>query len=151
MSDNFHTPWEDGTTEYRSADMNTPLGELDAAISQAATGIYDVGGCYEAKPIASQVLLRYPIPRTVTFAADMVLSQMKAAVAATGVTVFTLKKNGVGFATASFSASGNSATFSGSETTFNAGDILTLESPAAPDATLENLSWSFVASRVVIS
>jgi hypothetical protein len=33
MGTNFHTPWVDGTTEYKAADMNAPLSELDAAMS----------------------------------------------------------------------------------------------------------------------
>jgi len=32
MSTNHHTPWQDTVTEYKAADMNAPLGELDAAI-----------------------------------------------------------------------------------------------------------------------
>jgi len=28
----FHTPWVDGTTQYKAADMNTPLSELDIAL-----------------------------------------------------------------------------------------------------------------------
>lgn len=32
MSSFHHTPYQDGTTEYKAEDMNTPLGELDAVI-----------------------------------------------------------------------------------------------------------------------
>lgn len=32
MSTHYHTPWEDGVTEYKEVDMNAPLGELDQAI-----------------------------------------------------------------------------------------------------------------------
>jgi hypothetical protein len=29
MSEFYHTPYDDGVTEYKEADMNVPLGELD--------------------------------------------------------------------------------------------------------------------------
>ena len=32
MGSNFHTPWVDGTTEYKQSDMNAPLSTLDRAI-----------------------------------------------------------------------------------------------------------------------
>lgn len=33
MSSNYHTPWVDDTTEFKTAHMNVPLGELDAQIT----------------------------------------------------------------------------------------------------------------------
>lgn len=44
MTTNFHTPYSDGVTEYKSADMNTPLGELDSAITDVSGEAYGMSG-----------------------------------------------------------------------------------------------------------
>lgn len=152
MTDNWHTPYIDGTTSYVAVDMNVPLGELDARITTLATSIYDIGGSFEGVPTSLQTLLRFPLPRTVAFPINMVSSQMIASIAATAETIFSIQKNGVEFATATFAIAGTIATFAAvASAPFAAGDILTIVAPATADATLGNLGWSLVASRIVLS
>ena len=75
-------------------------------------------------------------------------SLMISGIAATADAVFSIKKNGTEFGTATFAASGTSATFAAaSETIFSIGDILTITAPATPDATLGNLGWAIGGTR----
>jgi len=49
-----------------------------------------------------------------------------------------------------FDAAATTATFTmPSVTTYLAGDVLTLLAPAAPDATLANLAWTFIGTMGV--
>ena len=152
MSQNFHTPYEDDVTEYKADDMNTPLGELDAAISQIGSAIYDVGGTFESKPSSSQILLRLPMPRIVNFSPGMPDSQMVAGIAATAQTIFSIRKDDVEFATATFAAAATVATFtSGAGASFIAGDVLTMVAPASQDATVANLGWCIAGGRTILT
>lgn len=168
MSSNHHTPWQDDVTTYKQADMNVPLGELDAVFGGSFSGkggqlvrinnaesahehfdsAYDVGGSMWGAPTASLVIMRLPMVRKVVFPASLSGSYMIAATAATASTVFSLKKNGVEFGTATFGAAGTSATFAAaSATNFSVGDILTIVAPASPDATLADLGWLIAGTR----
>lgn len=166
MTTNHHSPYVDNTTTYKSADMNSPLSELDAAMGDYAGNqgkvarvneaegaleffdtSYDVGGNYTGSPSASAVLMRFPFVRNVKFPTNLQNSRMIANVAATAETVFSIQKNGVEVFTATFAISGTVATFSGSETTFGVDDILTVVAPGSPDASLADLGWCFAGDR----
>lgn len=152
MSQNFHTPYEDGVTQFKASDMNSPLSELDAALSQIGITTYDIGGTFETKPGASQVLLRFPFPRDVDIPVGLADSQMVAGVAATAQTIFSIKKNGTEFGTATFAAAGTVATMaSATGASFAAGDVITMVAPASPDNTLANLGWCIAGRRTVLT
>lgn len=262
MSDNFHTPWQDAVTQYKQADMNAPMSELDKALSflknimvwcegdvsytPAASGElswdgeiklaymdeygntilnrvtasnvtlldnqfayvtlsgtnnaavtmqtatlsgegtcnfgdnetvvmaikaanddlyyvnlrpsatyvtqppYDVGGTFSGQPEAGQIILRYPMPRPVTFPAGLTLSQGVLGTAASDGTqaVFSLKKDGAQFGTMTFNTGETTAAFAAaSATSFAAGNVLTVVSPDPADSTLEDVGFSVVAIR----
>jgi hypothetical protein len=72
-------------------------------------------------------------------------SRGSAATAATASTTFNIQKNGANVGTMAFAPSAAAATFTmNSATLFNAGDVLTLVAPSAPDATLANLAWTIM-------
>jgi len=167
MTTDHHTPWVDGTTTFEDSDMNAPLAELDAAIgafsgnkgkiarvADAETMLeyfnsaYDVGGAYNGVPTSSLVLMRLPFVRTIVFPSGMADSKMVAGTAATAETVFSIKIDGVEFATATFAISGTVATFAcASDQEFVAGEVLTIVAPASPDATLADLGWLLAGTR----
>jgi hypothetical protein len=94
------------------------------------------------------VLARYPFPRTVVFPAGLTNSQGVAGTAATAQTDFDIKKNGSSVGTMRFAAAGTTASFiMASQTSFAAGDILTLVAPASPDATLANIGFALAGTR----
>lgn len=169
MSTDHHTPWQDGVTTFEDSDMNAPLAELDATfgsfsgkkgqiprINDGESALeyfdssYDVGGAYNGSPTASLVLMRFPFVRTVMFESGMSLSKFVAGTAATGSTVFSIRKNGVEFATATFGAGATAATFSCPvSTVFAPGNTLTIVAPGSPDATLADLGWCLAGTRNV--
>ena len=81
------------------------------------------------------------LPPACSFPSGGAGSDARAAVAATGSTTYTAKKNGTGFCTWVFAAAGTVATVTlTSTTTFNgSSDVLTLEGPATADATLSGI------------
>ena len=109
---------------------------------------YDLGVSWSGALPASQVLLRYPFPRAVTFPAGLTGSQAVSAVAATAAATLTLAKNGTPIGTIDFAASATSGTFTfASDVSFAVGDTLTLTAPAAADATLADVGISLAGTR----
>jgi hypothetical protein len=168
MSTDHHTAWQDGVTAYKQADMNVPLGQLDAVFGGSFSGdkgklvrinnaesahelfdsAYDVGGSLVGKPTSSLTIMRLPMARDVVFPVGLTGSKFVAGVAATAQTVFSIKKNGAEFGTATFAASGTEASFaSGAGATFVPGDVLTIVAPASPDSTLGDLGWLIAGTR----
>lgn len=122
---------------------------VEIATSEASSSPpYDVGGSYLGSPGSSLVILRFPIPRSVQFPTNLAGSYGVAGTAATSTTTFTVAKNGTGFGTMVFAGSATTATFTGTQTTFVAGDILTLVAPASADATLADIGFAFAGLRL---
>lgn len=157
---------ENGTTGGYTISVKTPSGtaisvgngerkllycngsDLTIAAEAGATP-YDIGGSFVGKPSAGIVLMRFPVPRAVRFLSGMALSRGVAATAATAAVSFSLRKNGIEFATMNFAASATSATFTCATTTdFAAGDILTFVAPATPDDTLSDIGFAFAGLRI---
>ncbi len=114
-----------------------------------STAPYDIGGALGGLPTASQTILRYPLPRAVRFSAGLPSSQGLCGTAPTAAVTYSLKKNGVQFATMQFAASATTATFTAAtDTDLAAGDVLTLTAPATPDSTQADLAFSFAALRL---
>jgi hypothetical protein len=88
------------------------------------------------------------MPRYCFAATWPVLSYAVASVAATASTTYTLKKNGVAFATAVFAIAGTVGTWTqASDATFVPGDLLEIDGPATADATLANVGITLVGYR----
>jgi hypothetical protein len=102
-----------------------------------------------AKPTNAEVMLTVITPTALLFKAGMARSVAKAGTGATAEAVFDLKKNGgTAFATITFAAEGTTGVFAcAADTTFAAGDILTVVAPATADATLAALAVSITAYR----
>ena len=119
--------------------------EVDAKVGTAQ--IYDIGGFSQGKPDASSSLLRLVAPRAISLPQNLTGSIAKSGTAATGSTVFTLKKNGTQIGTMTFAASGSTATFSfASAVSVAIGDIIDMVAPATQDATLSDISVTLVAT-----
>jgi formylmethanofuran dehydrogenase subunit D len=109
---------------------------------------YDIGATYNGAPQASTVLLRIPFVRAVTFPIGLSGSQGVLGTAATAQTNFDILKNGVSFGTMRFAISGTVASFiSTNGATFAAGDVLTVISPASPDATAAHVGFCLTGIR----
>lgn len=89
---------------------------------------------------ANQKLLRIPLIQAVKFLAGAANSRATASVAATGSTTFTLSKNGTPFATVNFATSSATGVWTqAADSTFAIGDVLEVDGPALPDASLADV------------
>jgi len=105
---------------------------------------------YPGTPTASALVLYLPFAIAVTLPANLAGSYVKAKTAATASTAFDVQKNGSSVGTITFAASGSTATFSttgGAAVSFAAGDVISIVSPATPDATLSDIGFSLLANR----
>ena len=104
-----------------------------------------VSGSFSGRPTASLVLQTFVFAAAGTVPAGLPGSRGTAATAATTSTTFSIQKNGLNVGTIVFAPSAATATFTmNSATLFNAGDVLSLVAPSAPDATLANLAWTIM-------
>lgn len=104
------------------------------------------GGTFEN----SEVIYSYRPTRNVDFPAGLIGSSMFSIAAATASAVFSIKKNGTEVGTATFAASGTTATLAmASLTSFTAGtDVLTIVAPTAADTTLADVTFSLIGDLV---
>lgn len=95
---------------------------------------------------ASQVVYRIAVSHAVSFTTNLVGSQGTAATASTGTATLSVQKNGMQFGTVVFTASAT-ATFTGTATSFAAGDVLSIVAPSSPDATLAGVGITLSGTR----
>jgi hypothetical protein len=121
-----------------------------SANPQWASEPFDATAFYPGVPGNSAKVLRVPVARAVTFAANFSGSYAKAGTAATGSCSFDIQKNGSSVGTISFSASGTSGTFTssgGTSVSFAAGDVLGILAPSSSDATLADIGIVLAGTR----
>lgn len=102
-------------------------------------------------PSASQVLLTFFAVVNFRLPQNLTGSYAKATVAATALSTFTIKKNGASVGTFQFAAAATVATFTFAanvDFTTTTPDELTVEAPASPDATLANVTFALLGSRL---
>jgi len=98
---------------------------------------------------SNQEMVRINVVRSFVLPQNCVGSIATLAVEATASTVFKIKKNGAQIGTMTFAAGGSNATFSlSSDTTFNTGDIISVQAPASADATAAGIAITLSAMRL---
>jgi hypothetical protein len=98
--------------------------------------------------VGSEILFSYIVARAFELPAGLTGSYVVSGVAATASAALSIRKNGVEVGTAAFAAAGTTATLAmPSATSFAPGDILSTVSPASPDATLADVSATFLGER----
>lgn len=109
---------------------------------------YDIALYDTDRPATGEQITKWVAPTAVTFRASLSESKGRADVAAAADAVFSLRKNGVQFATMTFALGASSATFvCASDTAFAADDILTIIAPTPRDATLAGVAATIVGYR----
>lgn len=150
MTTNYHTPWEDGVTEYKEADMGAPLEELDEAIGKArGPKKFDFMGQYLGDVLNSGALLMQGVVgRQMKLLAGAPGSRLYVGTGPTTSRVFSVKRNGVQVGTATVSTGGHWASFSvASDVQFYNGDLLELTGPSPADASMQDVSWNIILER----
>jgi hypothetical protein len=135
-----------GTTSVTSfTDYRTILNYFPTTLP------YDIVVWYPQVPGADQVILKMKLTREVVFSEDFAGStSAQSIVQAAATTVFSIKRNGTEVGTATYAATGNTATFATTnpgDLTFDAGDTLEIVAPTTPDSTLEGVSFVLLGTR----
>jgi hypothetical protein len=94
---------------------------------------------------ADEVLFAHVPDIDIYFEANFGDSVASALIAATAPTELSIRKNDVEFGTLTYTDS--TGVFSCSETSFVRGDLLTVQAPSTPDATLAGLAMTLLAQR----
>ena len=146
MSENYHTPYEDGLTEYKAEDMNYPLGQLDTKITSLNNDFsaYIIACFWPYRPLASQVIMSHQFTDVeAIFYTDLDHSQASSIESATAETVFTLNKNDGAIGTVTWGAAESDGVFSfAADVEFEEGDVFDIVAPASQDATLAKIRFS---------
>lgn len=129
----------------------TATGMIGVSLVSSGGGVSEVmaiSAMVAGAPTASQKIAIFVFPFTADIAASATGSQCESLVSATAQTDFLVKKNGSTIGTIRWAASGTVATYvTFSATSFAAGDILVIEAPASPDATLADIAFSLKLTR----
>ena len=150
MSTNYHTPYVDGTTEFKADDMNSPLSELDTAITNVVAGEIDHKYAHHfnflgSKPSAGQLIDRHVITRDETLPNGATNSQGSVVTDPAGAITMSIRKNTALIGTVNIAAGSNTATFTvAGDKIFAAGDVLDIIAPNPQDADLEDISITLV-------
>jgi hypothetical protein len=165
-SGNSETPW-DAIAGGGGAGTYASLSDVDGNYADYAGGIprvnatetgldtfelpADVCVFWSGSPTSNQVILRKTFARNTHFWSGWGGSQVSSGVAATASTVFSIKKNGSEVGTITFGAGndwGTAATTGNAEVTFDAGDVMTIVSPASPDGTLADIEFTLMGNDI---
>lgn len=109
---------------------------------------YDIPVFIPDAPTASMICVRIAAVRGFSLPSGLTGSVANAGTAATASTVFAIHKNTTSVGSVTFAAAATTGTFTfASTTSWASGDVLRIIAPASPDATLANISISFLGSR----
>lgn len=109
---------------------------------------YDIALYDTDRPASGEQITKWVAPTAVTFRANLPESRGKADVAAAAAAVFSLRRNGIEFATMTFALGATVATFAcAADTVFAPNDVLTIIAPNPRDATLAGVAATIVGYR----
>jgi hypothetical protein len=109
---------------------------------------YDIALYDTDRPASGEQITKWVAPTAVTFRASLSESKGRADVAAAANAVFSLRKNGVEFATMTFVLGASVATFvCATDTAFAPDDVLSIFAPFPRDATLAGVAATIVGYR----
>lgn len=127
---------------------NVTIGIEFPNTSINTTGPYDIATYVEGVTSNAEVIMTFVLPRAIIIKATVPFSQARANNAATSNATFTCAKNGTSFCTITWKATNTLGSFTAnSDTSFIAGDILTITGPNPADATLAYISITLAGIR----
>jgi hypothetical protein len=98
--------------------------------------------------VNSQLCMRILVGRAFTWPSGLTGSVFSSGVAATASTTLTIKQNGTSIGTLVWAASGTTPTVTfSSSVTFAIDDVITIEAPSSADATLADVSLTFLGTK----
>lgn len=154
MSTHHHTPWQDGVTEYKEADMGEPLEELDQAIEDLhGSKYFDFMGQYLGDVLNSgATLMQGLVGRQMKLKAGAPGSHLYIGTTPTAQRTFAIKRNGTQIGTVTVNPGHNFGQFSVSaDVQFYNKNLLQLTGPSPADANMKDVSWNIILERPDIS
>jgi len=122
------------------------IGDVTLSLDKSAIP-YDIAGSILSKPTASAIVMRFVSVRAFTLPTNFAGSRAVASTVPTGTTVFVVRKNGTQVGTLTFSANNEPGVFaSTAPVTYEPGAVMAIVAPATPDATLNNVQFTFVGT-----
>ena len=119
------------------------LRALVTADLPAQAQAYDLAGYFQGKPANGSYIFYVPVVRAFTLPASLTGSYGVSRVAALASTTYTIYKNGGSVGTMVFAISATTATFTmASQTSFAAGDILSVVTPGTADANQTDIGFT---------
>lgn len=115
---------------------------------EGSTLPYDVGCSITGKPDDNVEVMKFMAVRAIDFPDDFAGSYGHCGTNPTSTATFTIKKNGSSIGSISINTSGV-FTFvtTGTTTSLSAGDRISVQTPTPQDATLADVSWTFLGTR----
>lgn len=136
---NTPAAWSAGTPLVGPEGEPGPSGAGDA---------YDIAFWDPGRAAAGETVFKIIVSRTVTFPAGLTNSQAIASTAATTEAVWSIRRNGVEFATMTFEPGATVAAFaSTADTLAGSGDLITIVAPDSRDATLADITGVLAGTR----
>lgn len=129
-----------GTNNTRIATTAFVQSELSQLQNSITKGF---GSFCSGKPSANQIVGGGVAPYSFTLSAAN--SECKSIIAATGVTIFVIRKNTTTIGTVTWAAGSTIGVVAYTAPTVAAKDLITLHAPASPDATLSDISFTLVS------
>jgi hypothetical protein len=139
-----------GTTGERRGLERTWLAIRIVETTDAADPPADISGYKAGQPAGDEVLVQVPVARGTRLKADLAGSQGISGVAATAQADVDIQRNGTSITTMRFAAAATNATFiAATETPLEPGHVLSVITPATPDATLADIRFTLARTLVV--
>lgn len=114
--------------------------------NQIPARYYVISFAFQGVGVASGKLC-HSVAIACTLPASLTGSQIKAQTAATASSTYTIKKNGSSIGTLGWAASGTVPTITfASQVSLAVGDVVEIDEPSTPDATLADISASLLAT-----
>ena len=122
------------------------LDAVPGTVITTAWNQYDLLLFASGKPGASQTIARVVMPRQVTIPAGAAASRCDVGVNPTAEATLTIQRNGTPVGTVTISTGGVATFAVAAAVVLAAGDVLSVEAQAVPDATLADISLTLVGS-----
>jgi hypothetical protein len=135
------------TTGALAGEILTATGAAGADWARPPT---EIAVSIIGKPDAGEMVLVLPMCRKTVFPDNLAGSRGVSLTKATGSSVFSVKRNGVQFATCTFTSSDSLGAFTtagSTPETLAVGSVLTITGPASQDATLASVGLNLKGTR----
>lgn len=121
--------------------------DVTGAGGSVAATVFDIPFFFQGKPASGAELVRIIFTRNLVSPTNLTLSQGSSETVAATESVYSIRKNNVEFAQATFAAAAATCSFVGTSMSFGTSDILSILALSAVDATQQNIGFMLHMDR----